>query len=363
MSHITYEFNETLYKEYQERHQHLEGELLVIFQIIERDENKLLDRYLGFLDRNGWRYLDHKIDEGSNYQCLVFKNSRKREIVMAHRGTIMNGINMKDDIEILKGIDCEKPLIIDPACKYAKDIKEMRDKDFKNYKLYQTGHSLGGFLAEVCAMSLPQDDVNAYTFDSVGSKNVLGKFGKSLGIDTTKIDPKNIKNYFPEPNLVNTVNLSFGSRYLICDFDCLSKIENRNYDQQFEWSAEKQPMMFVDLSSEENLAKSVLGQLLSSHPLLKIIRNGFNEDGTIRVEKYIENWPTAKATFGLGGEIKYKETTPEETTTTAIDTSQELLDFSTFSYESQGKVKLRDKDGVSIAFALLFLVLFITKTQ
>ncbi|MEL6152914.1 MAG: NB-ARC domain-containing protein, partial [Bacteroidota bacterium] len=83
--------------------------------------------------------------------------------------------------------------------------------------LTTTGHSLGGWLAQVTAFiakdQYPEQHVKAITFDSPGAKPMLEQI-KPRNVPL-KLDYLDITNYLSSPNLINACNLHVGTVYRI----------------------------------------------------------------------------------------------------------------------------------------------------
>lgn len=128
-----------------------------------------------FLSTKGWEIYDNYDMNILGYQGVAFINYNSKEIVIAHRGTTIgidegSEANYKDDIEILKVKDGKMPEILSSAIFLIAKVIQKRDKERINYKIWQTGHSLGGLLAEFGA---------AYIANPPKEENVLKEKGSS----------------------------------------------------------------------------------------------------------------------------------------------------------------------------------------
>lgn len=312
MSQLSYEFKKNYQDDYVDTMQFMAGEkgdLKKVFIKPYIPEGSRLDLIVDYLKKRGWKYLNaKKSDSWMGYQALVFINATRKEIVIAHRGTVLSEAegsesNVKDDIEILKGENGEIPLLLSSALIFVSQTVRMQEEDYPDYIIHQTGHSLGGFFAECGAAYLenpsknypePYEDkevddklrlksrrphqANAITFDSLGSKNILQKIGINA-------QGSGIINYLPEPNIANTANLHLGKRILLLtsgNIDVLSVDQNKTQT----WSGTKP--LEVD---------KIFLQTIVSHPLANIITAFDSKNGQPINGKEIAQWPTATNNF------------------------------------------------------------------
>lgn len=213
-------------------------------------ENKVIAA-VKYLSQRGWEYFAHtQEDDTTGYQCLVFINDVRQEIVLAHRGTVNPldpafKLNALCDIQILQGVRAELTRELCALLRALQSfvtniVRKKRSDGYTQYKVFQTGHSLGGFLAECASayLALPKSfdagltafgkiscedrlhsprysDTQAITFDSIGAVNVLTK----LGI-TSVVDSLVNQHYFLVPNIANTANLHYnGLRYALLELE------------------------------------------------------------------------------------------------------------------------------------------------
>lgn len=174
-------------------------------------------------------------DDGNGYFGVAYINDATKQIVIAHRGT-NSPDDWDDDIEIY--IRRFPDQVTKSALPFVQHIyREMERQQLTDYEVSQTGHSLGGFLAELIAVpdSLPQNISNAITrtihlpttqavtFDSPGS-GVFIRFGGKI---TTYLGP---------PNMINTAGAHVGAVILLdSDWkvfrDCFYPPPPTNFDQ------------------------------------------------------------------------------------------------------------------------------------
>ena len=139
------------------------------------------------------------------YRGVIYLNARKKQLVLAHRGTDLNNMSaIKTDARsiaqnVLGGQERVIPLLLEEALKIAHQAK---------CTLTVTGHSLGGWLAQITAFiaqdQYPEEHVKAITFDSPGVKPMLEQI--NARINPIPLDQLDITNYLSSPNLINACN-------------------------------------------------------------------------------------------------------------------------------------------------------------
>lgn len=139
------------------------------------------------------------------YRGTLYINETKKQLVLAHRGTDFKNISaVKTDIlSIAKNfIGGQETLLPDLLADAVNEAKS------RGYTLSTTGHSLGGWLAQVTAFLAkdlyPNFHVKCVAFDTPGAKPMLEQINARISpIDLTTLD---ITNYLSSPNLVNCCN-------------------------------------------------------------------------------------------------------------------------------------------------------------
>ena len=158
-----------------------------------------------------WEIVDIEHDT-SKYFGALYYNSKDNHYVLAHRGTN----SLQAWIEDFKGIYLGQ---ISPQKQAAYDFvgKAVALAKTQSARLSFTGHSLGGFLAELsvfyCHRSFNFLTVNAVTFESPGSEEILTTMQSQITgekLDLTQLD---IIGYLSFPNLINTCNHHIGTLY------------------------------------------------------------------------------------------------------------------------------------------------------
>ncbi|MEL6153026.1 MAG: hypothetical protein AAFQ78_03290, partial [Bacteroidota bacterium] len=150
------------------------------------------------------------------YKGVIYRHAAKKQLVLAHRGTVLNAGALKTDAlaiaqNIIAGQERLMPKMLQQAIKLAEQ---------EGYSLTTTGHSLGGWLAQVTAF-LARDHkkyrtkhhVKAITFDTPGARPMLEQMNpKNDSIDLDQLD---ITNYLSSPNLINACNPHVGTLYRV----------------------------------------------------------------------------------------------------------------------------------------------------
>ena len=145
------------------------------------------------------------VTEHMNFAYVAYKNEELKEIIIAYRGT-------NDKLDIITDLNFvfEKIPIITP--KFAKNsYNELKNK-YKNYKIYLTGHSLGGAYAQLlCAQLMQNQDICfAITFNAPGMDYALEKTNA-----TKAIKYSNISNYVIMNDFIGNFRAHIGNTYYI----------------------------------------------------------------------------------------------------------------------------------------------------
>ncbi len=167
--------------------------------------------------QEGKRKRKKRKQTAGGYKGVLYINKRKRQMVLAHRGTVFNPGALKTDIRaiaqnIISGQERLLPQVLNQSLTVA--AQEAYPS------LTVTGHSLGGWLAQLTVF-LAQDTgkqrnkihVKAITFDTPGARPMLEQMNpKNDAIDIGQLD---IINYLSSPNPINACNLHVGALYRI----------------------------------------------------------------------------------------------------------------------------------------------------
>ncbi|WP_353273619.1 tetratricopeptide repeat protein [Wolbachia endosymbiont (group A) of Agelastica alni] len=205
------------------------------------DGQELPDRKLP----EGWKLLTTAYNQGAtnHYFGAAYWNPDQQQIVIAHRGTdpSFTGALWTDIRGILQNNYVPQ---MNSAVTFANKIKtvldELNKKPNVNLQLSFTGHSLGGWLAQITTFTTkyfilePFDEssffvksekmgYHAHTvaFDSPGSKDMLSKIKSDFDLRHYKDDNSlslsylDITSYLSAPNLVNTCCSHLGTIYRV----------------------------------------------------------------------------------------------------------------------------------------------------
>ena len=140
-----------------------------------------------FAAKYGYNLLEEMQDLSTGYYACALKKEEAREILIAHRGTQADAIykikkgdwsasNLKqlvyetktgiqDDLKLTFGQIADQAF---PAIGYTNQIVSA----YKDYKIVQTGHSLGGYLAQAAYLFC---DIDTYVFECPGAESSLDR--------------------------------------------------------------------------------------------------------------------------------------------------------------------------------------------
>ncbi|HVT62099.1 MAG TPA: hypothetical protein VHD33_01250 [Legionellaceae bacterium] len=157
--------------------------------------------------------------EVSGYVGIIFTHIGKKQCVIAHAGTMPErSATLRADAEGIVGRKPD-PLLLDALTLPQKQREEVQRLLSEGYTLSFTGHSLGGFLAELSVYAclrrwgLSSPEVSAVTFDSPGSIEVMEYWQSDISAEKIDLSRLNIIGFLSSPNLVNTFYRHPGSVY------------------------------------------------------------------------------------------------------------------------------------------------------
>lgn len=265
---------------------------LVKFKEKEKD-----DKYGKHLE--GWTIYDIVSDGNRGYYGAIYVNNTNKQIVLAHRGTTTELIDLvksdspwKTNFEGIVGnkIVPQQAKAFEAAKKAAIFAKQ------EGYHLSITGHSLGAWLAELstyfCYNDLNHDQVKAVTFDSPGSRKTYESFRSSVDNVKTRIDPINldIVTYLSKPNFVNSCNGHVGRVYeLPTEIQVLPESVNK-----FLSKLSKIPIIGSTIKENEYFVNGLLS--ITGHKLDLILETFDPTTGKPKEYKEVLDWPCIKYT-------------------------------------------------------------------
>lgn len=239
-----------------------------------------------------WKVAQVKDDsKNTGYYSALYINETTHQAVLAFQGTKMEGLqdllrkksDLQEDIDsILGNVITEQNALAYVATKNAVDYAKER-----GFNLSITGHSLGGYLAELgvafCYRDFGYRQVKGIVFDSPGTHNKLDKFSANVINKATKfsIAKLPIVTYLSVPNLINACNRHPGEVYRVYP--------------QLEWSAElakwakRAGNLPVIGSSVKSADKVFLA--LTGHSLATILRLFDPTTGKPQTCVRVTDWP------------------------------------------------------------------------
>jgi len=197
--------------------------LKLLSQIVKiTGEAKITESELSFLPE------EYKLMHiANNTECGAYKhhsiaiyNSQDKEIIISNYGTHISFTQLETtvqdiraDIQIaLKQI----PVKFSSTASFVEQIKSLLGEEYVDHKITCTGHSLGGFLAQLAGTqckALGFEDVKVIAFDAPGAKEVAIKLANQLEF-TGDLD-NGVENYCIRPNPVNNNNEHLGKIFYV----------------------------------------------------------------------------------------------------------------------------------------------------
>jgi hypothetical protein len=154
------------------------------------------------------------------HHALAILNENDKEIIISNYGTHLNFNDLTTTTQDLFA-DLQLALKIIPnkfssTIAFIEQIKELLGEEYQDYKITCTGHSLGGFLAQLggtFCKAIGFQDVKIVAFDSPGAREVTEKLAQHLNFSGDLNE--NIENYYTRPNLVNSTNKYLGKIFYV----------------------------------------------------------------------------------------------------------------------------------------------------
>lgn len=181
-----------------------------------QEEDATLPKDQHTLYQAGWR-LNKFISLSNDYRGGIFVHQEKKQVVLAHRGSQ----NLTSWITDYESIIQQKP------GGFTKTVIELLSDNSiitlrqQGYRFSTTGHSLGGFLAQVCVYWSQRSEftasyypeMSAVVFDSPGVVEFLKVLQSNIKSERgrVKIERLNIHNFCPMPTVVSTYGTQTGT--------------------------------------------------------------------------------------------------------------------------------------------------------
>lgn len=160
-----------------------------------------------FIPLNGW--VAHEIfdDEASGYYGVLYHHLERQHWVLAHRGADVNlnsvkGIKetSKDFQANIKGVIGGK-IVAQQVQGYLATQKATAEVTRQGGRLSTTGHSLGGWLAQLTSTYVKNQIVHAVVFDAPSAGEMIAKLHSSLKMSLEQLRNKlDITLYLSAPN-------------------------------------------------------------------------------------------------------------------------------------------------------------------
>jgi|GEM_PF-5231516 len=168
-----------------------------------------------FLSSHGWR-VETDIEE-NGYHASIWVNAITKQVVLAHRGS-QNADSWLTDLESV--IHLRPGSFVHSAVASLSHSRVLALRE-QGYRFSTTGHSLGGFLAQICVFwsqrhELEQTyypDMSAVVFDSPGAVEFLNALSSNniSQKENIIISQLNIQNFCAMPTVVSTFGTSTGT--------------------------------------------------------------------------------------------------------------------------------------------------------
>ena len=202
---------------------------LISYQTLSGDKAKHLNL------PEGWQCLTTAYNKQylNDYYGIAFWNARTHQVVIAHRGTVITSIGAlwTDAYGIfMNQYSAQVRSAITFAHIIGIEVAKYNKHNHRSIQLFCTGHSLGGWHAQITTFSLRYLNVNdnkfvklydqegynspAVVFDPPGARDILTKMQNDFDIRSSyhsiSIDTLDITIYLSSPNMFNTISTHVG---------------------------------------------------------------------------------------------------------------------------------------------------------
>ncbi|MDO4642168.1 MAG: DUF2974 domain-containing protein, partial [Neisseria sp.] len=122
------------------------------------------------IDLNGITYRVVKQSENkvNGYFGAIYQRLDTKDLITVHRGS-QDIADVKTDMLMARDHINRQYKDAEELTNYAISLTESSNPQFKNARIYQTGHSLGGSVAELCGNNFNQQ---THTFNAFGAANL-----------------------------------------------------------------------------------------------------------------------------------------------------------------------------------------------
>ena len=257
---------------------------------------------------HGWKLLTTASDgrRKSGYFGAAYWHPENQQVVIAHRGTKLSNLGaLWEDFNGVMRIQYVRQMESAStfAYKVVEVLGEVNQEMGTSFQLFFTGHSLGGWLAQITTFTTEylkrEGDIflgnnneqncchpHTVVFDSPGCKNMLFKMTDKLNVGhdgrSIDIDHLDITTYLSAPNPINTCNAHLGTVY---------RIFTGLYDMG--WSGKQTALYALEVRNMNKIVKAFdpeTGQVYK------------DEQGQLKL-KVVIDWPVSA---GLRGGEEYK---------------------------------------------------------
>lgn len=168
-------------------------------------------------DLSGWKYFQpDNIQE--DIKCKIFTaiNNQTEEVVIVLKGSEpfpsfdVEGIVNDWCVADLGLVIGKVPKQFYEACQYIQSVKQFIPNGFK---VFMTGHSLGGSVVQLLCAITENKQIEAYTYNAYGVKHLLPNLEKEGFLISSKFD--NINNFSTSVDLVSNHNEHIGNVFVV----------------------------------------------------------------------------------------------------------------------------------------------------
>ena len=171
------------------------------------------------LSQKGWERIEPMVADRHGYRASLWVHHARRQLVLAHRGS-KNGDSWVTDAESIRNLTVGH--FVEQATYLLKHETIQRLKE-EGYRFSATGHSLGGFLAQLSVYWSQRSEfketyypeMSAVVFDSPGAVDFLETLQSNAHREKerVKIEHLNIQNFCAMPTIISTYGTPTGTTW------------------------------------------------------------------------------------------------------------------------------------------------------